>query len=193
MRPTSWSLPIVFTLLAVGAGPAAGAVAAEGWEWPLDPVPRVVRGFEPPSSPYGPGHRGVDLAGSVGQPVLAIGAGTVAFAGSVAGRGVVVVDHGRLESTYQPVNALVSTGDPVESGQPIGFLELIGSHCLPDACLHLGVKRGDDYLDPLSLLPARPVRLKPLGGLDSRVWAPRAPPPWTPPLGAWVGLAVGAA
>jgi murein DD-endopeptidase MepM/ murein hydrolase activator NlpD len=159
---------------------AATAPRVERWVWPMDPVPRVVRGFERPTSPYGPGHRGVDLAGTVGQVVLTIGTGTVAFAGSVAGRGVVVIDHGRLSSTYQPVNAVVGEGDRVAPGQLIGFLELVGSHCLPDACLHLGVKHGTHYVDPLTLLPAAPVRLKPLGGLDTS-------------LGPWMRLGVGAA
>lgn len=168
-------------LVATSLGSVAVGAAPERWTWPLDPVPRVVRGFEPPSSPYGPGHRGVDLAGSVGQQVLAVRSGTVDFAGSVAGRGVVVIDHGRLSSTYQPVNAWVSAGDRVTTGQLVGFLEVVGSHCLPDACLHLGVKRGAVYVDPLSLLPARPVRLKPLGGLDS----------WQGWGSAWVGLPPG--
>lgn len=106
----------------------------------------------------------MDLAGRVGQSVLAVAAGRVAFAGSVAGRGVVVVDHGALTSTYQPVSAYVSKGAHVSAGQPLGSLELIGSHCLPDACLHLGAKSGETYLDPLDLLPSRPVRLKPLKG-----------------------------
>ena len=154
-----------FGVLVTASALAASAAPVTGWVWPLDPVPHVVRPFQPPESPYGPGHRGVDLAGTVGQPVLAIGRGTVTFAGSVADRGVVVVDHGPLSSTYQPVTAYVSLGARVAAGQTIGSLQLVDSHCAPDACLHLGVTRGDSYLDPLSLLPARAVRLKPLGGL----------------------------
>ena len=153
-------------VLAMAACPGAAAAARTGgWVWPLDPIPRVVHPFQAPSSPYGPGHRGVDLAGTVGQSVLAIGAGTVSFAGSVAGRGVIAVDHGALTSTYQPVTALVAAGATVRAGQPIGVLQLVHSHCAPDACLHLGVKRGDRYLDPLTLFGPRPVRLKPLTGL----------------------------
>src|SRR5690349_2654529 len=34
------------------------------WAWPLSPQPRVVRRFIPPSTAYGPGHRGLDLAGA---------------------------------------------------------------------------------------------------------------------------------
>lgn len=181
---------------------SGGAVAGTGparfhWTWPLDPVPHVVRQFQAPTSPYGPGHRGVDLAGAVAQQVLAIGDGTVSFAGWVAGRGVVVVDHGQVASTYQPVTPVVAAGAPVRAGQPIGFLQLVHSHCAPAACLHLGVRRGATYLDPLSLLGPRPVRLKPLVGMDA---VPRWPPtprtqpaPPTSRIGATIGLAAGQA
>lgn len=119
-----------------------------------------------PEAQWGPGHRGIDLLGTVGQRVLAIGDGTVSFAGMVAGRGVVVLDHGRLRSTYEPVTPQVRRGDQVTGGQVIATLAAVQSHCPPAACLHLGVRRGDVYLDPLSLLGAQQVRLKPLGGLD---------------------------
>lgn len=155
-------------VLVMGASGAAVDGSRGGhssWRWPLEPVPSVLRSFERPTSPYGSGHRGVDLAGDVGQQVLAIGDGIVSFAGPVAGRGVVVVDHGGLRSTYEPVTAGVPVGTAVSAGQVVGFLQLLHSHCLPEACLHLGVRRGDAYLDPLSLLGARPIRLKPLDGL----------------------------
>ncbi len=159
-------------LLAAVAGtaaPAAGAPNAHrDWVWPLSPRPEVVRPFEPPDSPWGPGHRGVDLAGTVGQQVLAIGAGTVTFAAVLAGRGVVVVRHGALRSTYEPVTALVRRGQQVAKGQPIALLQKVGSHCLLRACLHLGVRRGDEYVDPLTLLPGGPIRLKPIGGLSTQ-------------------------
>lgn len=137
------------------------------WGWPLEPTPTVVHIFDPPDTPYGPGHRGIDLAGSIGQSVLAIGSGTVTFAGTVAGRGVVVVDHGRLSSTYQPVAARVAAGEVVAAGDRVGTLQLVRSHCLPAACLHLGVKAGETYLDPLTLMPDRRIRLQPLLGLGA--------------------------
>ena len=54
----------------------------------------VVRGFDPPAQPWLSGHRGVDLLGKVGEPVLAVMAGRVTYSGTLAGRGVVVVSHG---------------------------------------------------------------------------------------------------
>ncbi len=131
-------------------------------EWPLQPLPEVVGDFDPPDSPYGAGHRGVDLAGSVGQPVRAALSGIVTFAGSLAGRGVVVIGHGPTRTTYEPVSASVSVGDSIGAGGRIGSLQLGGSHCFPRACLHWGWIEGETYLDPLRLVGAGPVRLLPL-------------------------------
>src|SRR5918997_1221263 len=100
---------------------AAGAGAGTLFSWPLSGSPAVVRAFQAPALPYGPGHRGVDLAAVPGAPVLAAGAGTVVFAGTVASRGVVSVDHsGGLRTTYEPVSPSVSAGDHVARGEQIG-------------------------------------------------------------------------
>jgi murein DD-endopeptidase MepM/ murein hydrolase activator NlpD len=153
-------LPGVLLVLLAGA-PVAGEDDPVG-VWPLRPEPEVVARFDPPTSPYGPGHRGVDLLGRAGQHVHAALAGTVTYAGPLAGRGVVVVSHGATRTTYEPVSAAVSVGDAVEQGAVVGALQLPGSHCSPRACLHWGWLRGETYLDPLRLVGAGPVRLLPL-------------------------------
>jgi murein DD-endopeptidase MepM/ murein hydrolase activator NlpD len=130
--------------------------------WPVQPAPRVVRAFDPPDSTWGAGHRGVDLAGTIGQTVHAALAGRITFAATLAGRGVVVVDHGSTRTTYEPVVSLVRVGDAVARGQPIGTLQLAGSHCVPAACLHWGWRRGSTYLDPLLLVGGGPIVLLPL-------------------------------
>jgi murein DD-endopeptidase MepM/ murein hydrolase activator NlpD len=134
-------------------------------EWPLRPRPEVVAAYDPPSSAWGAGHRGVDLAGTVGQPVRAALEGTLTFAGTIAGRPVVVVDHGDTRTTYEPVTSDLPLGTRLAAGDPVGNLVLSGSHCLPRACLHWGWLRGDTYLDPLLLVGGGPVRLLPLDGL----------------------------
>ena len=139
-----------------GADPAPPAV------WPLDPRPVVVAPFDPPTSPWGAGHRGVDLLGRPGQPVLTALAGTVTFAGTLAGRGVVVVGHGATRTTYEPVDPSVSPGAEVPAGGILGTLQAGLSHCFPRTCLHWGLLAGARYLDPLSLLDVAPVRLLPL-------------------------------
>jgi murein DD-endopeptidase MepM/ murein hydrolase activator NlpD len=144
--------------------------------WPLQPQPQVVRAFDPPDSPFGAGHRGVDLAGSVGQPVFAALAGRVTFAAPLAGRGVVVVDHGPTRTTYEPIAAGVHVGQEVLRGERLGTLQLGGSHCLPRACLHWGWRRDATYLDPLLLVGGGPIRLLPLWR-DQPVGAIAIPPP----------------
>ncbi|WP_436699192.1 M23 family metallopeptidase [Nocardioides sp. BYT-33-1] len=151
-------LPVLFA-----AAPAARADPVDPiGVWPLHPVPSVVQPFDPPDTPYAAGHRGVDLAGRVGQPVRTALDGTVVFAGRIAGRGVVVVGHGATRTTYEPVTASVGVGDRLRAGAVIGTLELAGSHCFPRACLHWGWLAGETYLDPLRLVGGGPVRLLPL-------------------------------
>jgi murein DD-endopeptidase MepM/ murein hydrolase activator NlpD len=131
--------------------------------WPMAPPHPVVRPFQAPSTPYGPGHRGVDLSGQPTEPVLAAGDGVVAFAGPVAGRGVVSVDHaGGLRTTYEPLAALIPTGAQVTRGTVIGHLTTGHLGCVDvPACLHWGARRGTEYLDPLGLLSTGRVRLLP--------------------------------
>lgn len=144
-----------------GPGPP-GAGDPAGFTWPLAAPHPVVRPFVPPATPYGPGHRGVDLAGEPGTPVTAAGDGVVFHAGPLAGRGVVSIIHANgLRTTYEPVTAAVVTGARVTRGQVIGHLAGGHSGCVAAACLHWGALRGDEYLDPLALLTSGRVRLLP--------------------------------
>ncbi|GLJ67252.1 murein DD-endopeptidase MepM/ murein hydrolase activator NlpD [Nocardioides luteus] len=148
-----------------GSRPVGATDEVPRGEWPLAPQPSVERRFDPPDAPWGAGHRGVDLAGSPGAVVRAALAGTVSFAGVIAGKPAVSVDHGATRTTYEPVVATVSVGDSVAAGSPLGRLGVAGSHCFPAACLHWGwIRNADDvYLDPLLLVDApRPIRLLPL-------------------------------
>lgn len=137
--------------------PMAPPVPSVGRSWPLPGRPAILRAWDPPPTPYARGHRGVDLAARPSAPVLAVAAGRVAFAGRVAGRGVVSVDlagtgEPPLRTTYEPVRASVREGDEVAAGEILGTVEPTGSHC-PVTCVHWGLRRGKAYLDPLSLMP----------------------------------------
>lgn len=137
---------------------------ATHWGWPLAGVPEVARGFDPPAQRWGAGHRGIDLVGVVGEPVLSTEAGVVTYSGVVAGAGVVSVTHpDGLRSTYQPVADRVGRGDRVARGDRLGSLDS-GGHCLTRDCLHLGAIRGrDTYVDPTPLLLEVDLTLLPIG------------------------------
>jgi murein DD-endopeptidase MepM/ murein hydrolase activator NlpD len=155
---------------------------ASAWDWPLRPAPNeVVHDFVLPDDRWSSGHRGVDLRGRVGEEVHAAGAGVITFAGLLAGRGVVTVTHGALRTTYEPVTAAVAGGERVDKGDVIGMLDLIGGHCLPRACLHWGLLRGDAYVNPLTVVGGGPVRLLPLENPATAV--PRLGVDTAPPVG----------
>jgi murein DD-endopeptidase MepM/ murein hydrolase activator NlpD len=149
-------LAAILLVLVVGV---VGGVPARAWAgsglstpavWPVDPPVEVIRGFEPPAAVWSAGHRGVDLRVAPGEVVRAAAAGTVTFAAVLAGRGVVVIDHGSVRTTYEPVDADAVVGEQVVAGQQIGRLG-IGGHC-SGRCLHWGLRQGQEYLNPLSLL-----------------------------------------
>ncbi|MBP2410757.1 murein hydrolase activator EnvC family protein [Brachybacterium fresconis] len=157
-------------------GPARG----EGprWQWPVPGPHPVVHPFDAPENPYGPGHRGIDVAvDGAGTPVRAVEAGTVRFSGDVAGRGVVSVLHADgLISTYEPVTGALEKGAKVRAGEVLGEIADDGaSHCSSRSCLHLGARRGQGYLDPEVLLGA---------------WGPSVLLPWSSDGRAAAGSAV---
>jgi murein DD-endopeptidase MepM/ murein hydrolase activator NlpD len=137
----------------------------ERFHWPLEPPHPVLRPFQPPTTPYGPGHRGVDLGAPPGAPVFAAGSGLVLYAGPLADRSLVSIEHaGGLRTTYEPVTPAVQVGQYVRRGQVIGSLLPGHPGCravAPTVCLHWGAHRGRVYLDPLRLVQTGRVRLLP--------------------------------
>jgi murein DD-endopeptidase MepM/ murein hydrolase activator NlpD len=143
--------------------PPPPAATSSTWRAPVDPAV-LLAPFDPPARAWLPGHRGVDLGSGQGDAVRSAGPGDVSFAGPLAGRGVVVVVHlDGLRTTYEPVDATVQVGQHVEAGEVIGTLGRGDVHCgRPPGCLHWGLRRGRDYLDPWRLLhPGRAVLLAP--------------------------------
>jgi murein DD-endopeptidase MepM/ murein hydrolase activator NlpD len=183
-RPASgWRLLALALLLAAGAllpsaAPAAPVARsiAPGTTGPDPPkVPAlwmpvrgvVVRGFDARAGPYGPGHRGIDIAASEGAIARAPAAGKVVFAGPVAGTtwvsllvapGVRVILGPLLDPT---------TATRVRLREPLGRVG--PGHRVGGATLHLSVRVDGVYVDPLAHLVDRPrPRLAPLsapGGL----------------------------
>ena len=166
--------PAVFSVLP--AAPAAAAEQAPAATRPAPtypasthhrPVPgEVLSPADIPAENWRPGHRGVDLAAEPGSPVRAGAAGTVRFAGVVAGTPTVSVDHGDgLRTTYEPVLSDVSVGDRVVRGDVLGTLA--DTATLPESArhevgLHWGAvvtDGGERYIDPMTLLGPVRVRL----------------------------------
>lgn len=155
-------------LVVVALTVAAPARAQDGrLQWPLRPSAAVTRGFDAPAPNWTRGHRGVDLAGSTGQTVYASAGGTVVFAGELAGRPLVSVQHpGGLRTSYEPVRPAVRAGQRVAAGTALGVLLDGHAGCPMPACLHWGAMWGPasraDYVDPLGLLASTPIVLKPV-------------------------------
>lgn len=138
------------------APPAASSQELAGdapWVWPTGSR-IVVRPWEAPADDYAAGHRGLDVPAALGTPAIAVAAGTVTFAGPVAGRPVVTIDHGSgLVSTLDSVSPVVHAGDSVEQGAVVGHVAV--GHCpAADPCVHLGARVDDRYVDPAPYLPA---------------------------------------
>lgn len=186
MLPASTLIPALL-LAAMGWHPALPgwhpSSAHSSWDWPV-PDPHVLAEFDAPSVQWGRGHRGIDLAAATGDPVRAIGAGVVAFVGSIAGKPVVAIDHPGtgLRSTYEPVTSSLRIGQAVAIGDVIGEVVAHGGHC-GGRCLHLGLKH------PASILLKQPERYVDPGPL-LRHWAVLKPirsrhlPPGRLPAGA---------
>jgi murein DD-endopeptidase MepM/ murein hydrolase activator NlpD len=149
-------------LEAPAAGPAYGT-----YGWPV--TGPVLRSFEPPSGPYSPGHRGIDIGAPLGTPILAAGDGVVAFAGWVAGSLFVSIDHpDGVRSTYSWLSSIaVSKGQTVTKGWVIAATGH-GHPEVPTPHLHFGARVGSVYIDPMLLLEGGSVvgliHLAPLDG-----------------------------
>jgi murein DD-endopeptidase MepM/ murein hydrolase activator NlpD len=131
---------LLIALLALFPPPPEAA-----WVWPTQGPQVVLRDFQAPATPWGAGHRGLDLAAS-SERVVAPVSGVVSFSGIVADRGVITIttDEGWLVS-MEPVQSVVSVGERVAKGQLIAVL--VAGHCV-GLCVHLGLRVEGLYLSP---------------------------------------------
>jgi murein DD-endopeptidase MepM/ murein hydrolase activator NlpD len=167
MLPVRIWLAVFLSLVCLPLAKAASAAVQPGnYAWPVRGP--VIRPYEAPSSPYGSGHRGIDIAVPFGTSIVAAQDGMVSFAGWVAGALFISVDHpDGVRTTYSWLSAVsVKKGDAVARGQVIGNT----GHGHPDVStphLHFGARIGETYIDPMTLLePANVVGLIHLGPLD---------------------------
>jgi murein DD-endopeptidase MepM/ murein hydrolase activator NlpD len=145
------SLAVLLSAVCIPMANARAAVQPGTYAWPVRG--EVIRPFEAPSSPYGSGHRGIDIAAPFGSPMVAAQDGIVSFAGWIVDGLFISIDHpDGIRTTYSWLSAIgVKKGDQVVRGQVIGST----GHGHPDVStphLHFGARIGTTYIDPMTLL-----------------------------------------
>ena len=159
----------VLALALCAPGGSLPALAeAPRWSWPVASPHHIERPYLAPATPYGTGHRGIDIAAGEGAQIRAPAGGTVAYVGVVVDRAVITIDHGGgWKSSYEPVSpadASLGVGTQLAEGEVFGVRSR--SHGTCGACIHLGVRLHGEYVSPLLLLssPAPSVLLPMDGG-----------------------------
>jgi lipoprotein NlpD len=117
------------------------------WVWPAEG--RIIASFSD-------GRKGIDIAGKMGQPVLAAGSGKVLYAGSgIRGYGnLVIVKHSNnLLSAYAHNRAIfVKEDQTVSKGQKIAEMGNSDSDVVK---LHFEIRQQGKPVDPTKFLPNR--------------------------------------
>lgn len=145
-------------LLVLAAWAGAGSVAAAPcWRPPV--AAAIADPFRQPDCPWCPGNRGIEYATTSGDLVTSVAAGTVSFAGSIAGSRYVVVETANgWRITYGNLSdGHLRQGATVVAGMAIGAAA---------GAFHFGLRDGDTYIDPAPYLGEWrfPVRLVPSDG-----------------------------
>lgn len=130
--------------------------------WPLERDASVVLGFgasyRTAEATTSSTHCGADLAATAGASVRAPLAGDVTFAGYVPGIGggrvcAVTIATGVGSLTLLPLrSASVARGAHLSAGDDVGEVAAEGDGSSAETHLHVGLKRGELYLDPLGVL-----------------------------------------
>ncbi len=135
---------------------------ASAWTWPVDGT--VLRPFVAEDDPYAGGqHRGIDIAAPAGADVRSAATGVVAFVGQLPHEGLCLTIRtadGYSVTLVHLGSIGVRTGTAIEEGEVVGTIGPSGDAEWPEPYVHLGIRLTADphgYLDPLSLLPARPA------------------------------------
>jgi lipoprotein NlpD len=128
----------------------AGQRSSAGWAWPTNGI--LIAKF----SSNGSLNKGIDIAGDLGQPVLAASDGSVVYAGSgLRGYGeLVIIKHSDTYVSAYGHNRrlLVREGQQVKAGQAIAEMGSTGTDRVK---LHFEIRRQGKPVDPLEFLPRR--------------------------------------
>lgn len=128
------------------SSPPAAVDDGMNWMWPAEG--KLVGTFDKSK-------KGIDIAGKLGQPILAAGTGTVLYASSVRGYGnLVIVKHSNnLLSAYaHNKTILVKEGQTVNRGQKIAEM---GNSDTDSVKLHFEIRQQGKPVDPSKFLPNR--------------------------------------
>jgi murein DD-endopeptidase MepM/ murein hydrolase activator NlpD len=158
-RITQLALAAVLTVAPVAvalgdreAAPPVLPVPAYGsYSWPVQGP--VIRGFEAPTGPFGPGHRGIDIASASDTVVRASNDGVVVFAGRVAGDLHVSIDHpDGVRTSYAFLGSVeAGVGGAIARGDVLGTVGQ-GHPASGTSHVHFGARWGGEYIDPMLLL-----------------------------------------
>ncbi|MCI0749988.1 MAG: peptidoglycan DD-metalloendopeptidase family protein [Nevskiales bacterium] len=127
--------------------PDVAPPAPHSWQWPT--AGSVARTFSNDS-------KGLDIAGTLGQPVVAVAPGKIVYSGSaLKGYGeLVIIKHSESHLSAYGYNRrrLVQEGTMIAAGQPIAELGL-GPEQKP--MLHFEVREKGKPVNPMTFLQAR--------------------------------------
>jgi lipoprotein NlpD len=129
----------------VSAPSRAANASALNLQWPAKG--KVIEGFTP-------SNKGIDIAGTLGEPIVAAADGKVEFADN-GGRGLgnlVILSHddGFITAYAHNQNLIVKTGAQVKKGTKIATM---GQTEASSPRLHFELRRNGTALDPLRYLP----------------------------------------
>jgi lipoprotein NlpD len=150
VKTTVISKPVAVAAPSAGASTLPAGPSPKGWVWPSNGV--LIGKF----SSNGSLNKGVDIAGDLGQPVLAASDGSVVYAGSgLRGYGeLVIIKHSDTYVSAYGHNRrlLVREGQQVKAGQTIAEMGSTGTDRVK---LHFEIRRQGKPVDPLQFLPRR--------------------------------------
>ncbi|WP_025474356.1 murein hydrolase activator NlpD, partial [Yersinia pestis] len=130
--------------------PASNGGPVSGWRWPTDG--KTIDSF---SASEG-GNKGIDIAGSRGQPILATASGRVVYAGNaLRGYGnLIIIKHNDdyLSAYAHNDTMLVREQQEVKAGQKIATM---GSTGTSSVRLHFEIRYKGKSVNPLRYLPQR--------------------------------------
>ncbi|GMA99579.1 hypothetical protein PIPA1_23790 [Pelosinus sp. IPA-1] len=150
---TAYTAPSLPAPPSITPKPAANLVATPSI-WPVRGT--ITSGFGWRISPFGDGnelHPGVDIAYTMGAPVVATADGEVVASGPAGGYGnLVQIDHGNGIATLYGHNSqlAVNVGQQVKKGQVIAYAGSTGKSTGPH--VHYEVRVNNTPIDPMKYL-----------------------------------------